>query len=600
MRKYILPSIAMLAFVFSIAWTTGAFAQEQQTLAERLLDIMRANHQITKAQYKELKKEAEKEKAAAAAQAAAAQAAAIQAAQAAAAQAAQASAAQAAEAAKAAMAQAAQAAEAAQAVQTGTKGNPRALQASWQNGLVLQSTDGAFDVHIGGRIQADVADAEPNTALLNWAKGQYSSGYKGPKTDGFGDQMRRVRLAIDGTIWKNIEFISQIEFAPTYSATTLLKSSSTAFGSSKYFGSLTTGYTASFQDVWMGVKDIPYLGRIRVGQMYETIGLEQMTSDNFTTFMERALPQNALVPARNLGFLTENTACNDRIGWEAGYFFAQQLGTPYNGVTQDATADLFSPHLDSTDASVRLYGLPWYEENGAHLLHVGIGYEHKFRSDSTSSTNPGWFDFKSYPEAYMFDSLVDTGYFMAKGADVIDPEIALVYGPFSMQGEYTWSFLNDVALPSPSSSKTGPSWKFTNRGADFSGWYAQASYFLTGEHRPYYLEANSRNYQATFGRIIPNANFNPRAGGLGAWEVAFRVSNVNLNDPAAGFTGGNETDYTAGINWYLNPNVMIKMNYIRATVGSHAPEVQTLVSSPTALPAGGHDNIFESRFQIAF
>ena len=593
MRKYILPSIVMLAFVFSIAWATVAFAQDQQTLAEKLLEIMNANHQITKAQYQELKKEAEKEKAAAAAQAAAAQAAATQAAQA--------SATEAAEAARAALGQAAQAAQAAQAIEAGTKGNPLALQPSWQNGLVFQSKDGAFDIHIGGRIQEDVADSEPNSALDKWAKTQYTSGLKGPKTDGFGDQMRRVRLAIDGRAWNNVEFISQIEFAPTYSATTLLKSSTPALpGTAKYFADITTGYTASFQDVWAGVKDIPYLGRIRVGQMYEPIGLDQQTVDNFTTFMEKALPQNALIPARNLGFLTENTACNDRIGWEAGYFFAQQTGTPYNGVTTDATADLFSPHLDATDAAVRLYALPWYEDNGAHLLHVGIGYEHKFRSDSTSPSNPGWLDFSSYPEAYMFNPLADTGYFMAKGADVIDPEIALVYGPFSVQGEYTWSRVNDVALPSPGTSSSGPNWVLTNHGANFSGWYAQASYFLTGEHRPYYLEPSSRNYQATFGRIIPNANFNPRTGGLGAWEVAFRVSNLDLNNPAAGFTGGNETDYTAGINWYLNPNVMIKMNYIYATVGAHAAEVNTLVSSPAALPTGGHDNIFETRFQIAF
>ncbi|SPJ14309.1 putative Phosphate-selective porin O and P [Syntrophobacter sp. SbD2] len=587
MRKYVLPSIVMFAFVFSIAWANVVFAQEQQTLAEKLLEIMRANHQITEAQYKELKEEAQKEKAAAAQQGTTAQAAATQAA----------------ESARAAMGQAAQAAQTALAIEAGTKGNPLGLQASWQNGLVFQSTDGAFDVHVGGRIQEDIADSEPNKALDNYSKGQFTSGLRGPKTDGFGDQMRRVRLAIDGTLWKDVEFISQIEFAPTYSATTVLKSSvnsTSKIGQAQYFADLTTGYTASFQDVWMGVKDIPFFGRIRAGQMYEPIGLEQQTVDNFNTFMEKALPQNALIPSRNLGLLTQNTACNDRLGWQAGYFFAQQTGTPYNGVATDATGDLFSPHVEATDVAVRLYALPWYENNGEHLLHVGIGYQHRFRSDSQSPSNPGWLDFSSYPEAYMFNPLVDTGYFLATGADVIDPEIALVCGPFSVQGEYTWMSVNDVSLPAASTSPTSPTWTSLNRGASFSGWYAQASYFLTGEHRPYYLEASSRNYQATFGRIIPNANFNPRAGGIGAWEVAFRVSNLDLNDPAARFTGGDETDYTAGLNWYLNPNVMIKMNYIYATVGAHAAEQNTLVSSPTALLTGGHDNIFETRFQIAF
>ncbi|SPF49667.1 exported hypothetical protein [Syntrophobacter sp. SbD1] len=54
--------VIMLAFIFSLAWQSSASAD--QTLAEKLLDIMRANHQITEQQYKELKKQAEDEKAA--------------------------------------------------------------------------------------------------------------------------------------------------------------------------------------------------------------------------------------------------------------------------------------------------------------------------------------------------------------------------------------------------------------------------------------------------------------------------------------------------------------------------------------------------------
>jgi len=558
MRKCLLASAVALVFIFSVTW--AARAADDQTLAEKLLEVMRANHQITEAQYKELKKEAEKEKAAMAAQAQVAKA-------------------------------------------PAAKPAPNALQATWNNGLRLTSEDKAFDVHIGGRIQLDVADAEANDALNVWANKQLSPGLNGPKVDGFGDQVRRARLAIDGTLWKDIEFISQIEFAPTYTTSTVLSSSAkfTAFGSkasAEYFRNLTTGYAVSFQDLWVGVKDIPYLGRFKVGQMYEPISIEQMTSDNWNTFMEKALPMNALVPTRNLGFEVQNTICDDRLGWMVGYFFAQQVSTPYNGVAVDGTADLFSPHLEDTDAAVRVTGLPWYEDNGAKLLHIGIGYEHKFRSDSTSTTNPGWLDLKTYPEGYMFSPMVDTGYFTAKGMNVIDPEIALVYGPFSVQAEYTWAFANNV-MPAFTNGNTGlPAAGVTKDNASFSGWYAYASYFLTGEHRPYNKTPSTSDYQATFGRVIPNCNFNPSSGGFGAWEVAFRVSNVDLNDTAAGFNGGNETDYTAGINWYLNPNVMLKLNYVYATVGTHA--AATLAKDGSPLFPMGHENIVESRFQIAF
>ena len=79
-RSGIASFAIVLAFIFSLLWQNSAAAQ--QTLAEKLLEIMRANHQITEEQYKQLKKEAEQEKAAqaGAAQAAAEQAAAVQAA----------------------------------------------------------------------------------------------------------------------------------------------------------------------------------------------------------------------------------------------------------------------------------------------------------------------------------------------------------------------------------------------------------------------------------------------------------------------------------------------------------------------------------------
>ncbi len=70
-RRRIASFAIGFVFIFSIAWQNSAVAQ--QTLAEKLLEIMRANHQITEEQYKQLKKEAEEEKAtqAVAAQAAA-------------------------------------------------------------------------------------------------------------------------------------------------------------------------------------------------------------------------------------------------------------------------------------------------------------------------------------------------------------------------------------------------------------------------------------------------------------------------------------------------------------------------------------------------
>ena len=127
----------------------------------------------------------------------------------------------------------------------------------------------------------------------------------------------------------------------------------------------------------------------------------------------------------------------------------------------------------------------------------------------------------------------------------------------------------------------------------FHGWYVEGTYFLTGEHRLYNVTATTSQYQATFGRIYPISDFNPRKGGTGAWELAFRVSNLDLNDTPAGFNGGNEIDFTAGINWYLNADFLVKLNYIYASVGAHPNGYGNLATS-------GNESIFESRFQVAF
>ncbi|MGC3968599.1 MAG: porin [Pirellulales bacterium] len=50
--------------------------------------------------------------------------------------------------------------------------------------------------------------------------------------------------------------------------------------------------------------------------------------------------------------------------------------------------------------------------------------------------------------------------------------------------------------------------------------------------------------------------------GAGAWELASRVSYLKLNDDNV--RGGKIADYTAGLNWYLNPYVKWQFNYIHS------------------------------------
>ena len=109
----------------------------------------------------------------------------------------------------------------------------------------------------------------------------------------------------------------------------------------------------------------------------------------------------------------------------------------------------------------------------------------------------------------------------------------------------------------------------------FNGFYAFASYFLTGEHRPYSTSSG------TFAGIKPKQNFLDGKGGLGAWEIAARYSQLDLNDE--GIDGGKLGDFTFGLNWYLNPNYRVTFNYVFAD-----------------LKDVGDTHILGMRFQVAF
>ena len=72
-------------------------------------------------------------------------------------------------------------------------------------------------------------------------------------------------------------------------------------------------------------------------------------------------------------------------------------------------------------------------------------------------------------------------------------------------------------------------------------------------------------------------------------EVALRFSYVDLN--GGSIRGGREYDLTAGLNWYLGPEVRLMLNYIQARVKDRAtpPRVDK-----------GRASIIQGRFQVDF
>jgi phosphate-selective porin OprO/OprP len=286
----------------------------------------------------------------------------------------------------------------------------------------------------------------------------------------------------------------------------------------------------SWTDVFVGASRLGPVGAVKVGQVKQPFSLERGMSRLNMTFMERSLALALGPSVRAFGFSATNTHADRRIRWRAGVFR-----------DTDEFAD-FS-NSDNTDLSFRITGLPVWRDEGGTLVQVGGSYSHTW-------VNGPSLRLRRRPESRLENRLVDTGAIAGvSGVDRMGWEISWVRGPFSAQAEYLHDFLDRSAGAGD---------------LDFWGIYGMASYFLTGEHRIYGQRAG------VFGRVIPRHDFRPWAGHWGAFQLAARLSYLDLDD--ADITGGRQTNVALGFNWYLFPNFRVMLNYVHAHVASQGGE----------------------------
>jgi phosphate-selective porin OprO/OprP len=296
------------------------------------------------------------------------------------------------------------------------------------------------------------------------------------------------------------------------------------------------GGEVTMKDVWLGIKHVGP-GTVRVGHFKEPFSLEEITSSKYITLMERSLA-NTFTPGRNVGIGYLGDALDERITYGVGIFReTDDFGEFSGGSDYNLTA--------------RVTGVPLYEDKGEKLVHVGAAYSHKkLPGDEVR--------YRARPEAHLSTRFLDTHDFEATEANLVGLEAAVVFGPVSVQGEYIMSAVQSDEAGDP----------------DFAGYYVEASYFLTGEHRNYKL------LEGAFDRVKPHRNL-MADGGFGAVQLTARYSSVDLTDGA--IEGGEMDDITLGVNWYLNPNTRIMLNYINADVDGV-----------------GEADIVQMRFQIDF
>lgn len=291
---------------------------------------------------------------------------------------------------------------------------------------------------------------------------------------------------------------------------------------------------------------IEYLGfdwfSLRLGHVKEPFSLDNMGSSNNTTFIERGLPYDAFVEGRNLGLRFHTRGRN--WSFEAGAFGKGEDGPDDN-------------HDEGAGVSARLTYVPILENR--HILHLGGSVSYR----ATGSDDI--LRFRARPESHVTDTrLVDTGNFLADDFTRLGAELAYINGPFAVLGEYMQVNVDRGRRGRP--------------GLGFNGYYAEASWFLTGESMDY------RGTRGTIGRVTPFRYLG--YDGWGALQLAARISHVDLTD--SDINGGVEDNMTLGINWYPLPYLRFSADYIK---------VLNLVGGPHD---GDEPSIFTVRTDMEF
>src|ERR1700730_3477039 len=510
---------------------------------------------------------------------------------------------------------------------------PPPVFVSFKNGLKVESFDGDFSFKIGGRIFVDggvnsrpVEAFPPPVPPLPVALVPFFPPHGG---SGFSNQVvfRQARLEVEGKAWRDWYYKFQYDFT----------------------GSGNDLIAGGFRDVWLAWQpqwasgpdivckdqDCPprYITPIafQVGHQFEPSSIERAASSKYRDFIERALPSDLLAGNRHVGFAAvtggDAPGILGKPNWslKAGvYSTSFEDGNPLGPTTTAAgvVTNVGIPAGNSAflnpvagghqywDATVRLTYAPILTPD--MLLHLGGWFRYQKPNDATATSDdrvlqPGstlrseanilglnllgtqpltcW----SSPTA----QLVGTN--CVNNVLNYGAELEAAWGPFSIQAEYLGIHYdrNPAIIFWPHAPGTSS--------VPFDGLYAFVTLYLTGESRSEQYRSYEEFNAPGDGNVAQIKILNPwRAGGWGAWELAARVAEINLNSGGFQFLqpvgtpsniqGGRQTDFTLGLNWYPDKGIRFMTNWV------HVLQLAAPLQRPDI--NGIHPNLFEVRAQV--
>ena len=377
-----------------------------------------------------------------------------------------------------------------------------------------------------GRLSLGSADGDFTFALRSVVQldaGYFAQGRNPPGVDlNSGTNFRRAQFGFTGTLWRDWSYNFTYDFGGN--------------------GIEGRGYIYRAYLEYDGLKPVS----LRVGAFSPFTSIEDATGGANLALMERP---TAVSLARGIA---------GGSGREAAQIFA--TGSNYLvslAITGQKTVD--GATFDEQQGLVARAAWLALDRDGIRWL-LNADATHVLRLADTAPGIPANFHLNAGPElAVDASSTVDTGALDARHVTEFGLETAANFGRlFTQGGWFHYDVARRSALPNP----------------DFQGWYAMATWSLTGESRPYDPAS------ASFHAPVPAAALGQK--GFGAWEAAARYSRSNLDYlpglPAAsgGVAGGVQDVWSAGLNWYPNQVIRFMLDYdnIRVThTGAPAADI---------------------------
>jgi phosphate-selective porin OprO/OprP len=399
---------------------------------------------------------------------------------------------------------------------------------SFTDGFHLKSTDGDFDLHIGGRVEEVYRDIF-DRPILGGAATKLQ-----PNTFYF----HELFLSADGTLYRDWGFKINGDFSPQ--------------GANATNGSTSANSGAIPEQAWVEWKHFNEC-RIQFGQFKSPNEAESIESPLFQELVNRS-PMSRFVENWELGMQIYGSLME-------GLFTYQIALMNGRGHLSNAGKSLVDDN-DGKELDARVTLAPWVADKQSFLkgLRAGLwgsdareGQGSRFGLNATGfpPANTG-FQSTDFAVSYLVFNTPNT--FVFHGARVREgAELTYAAGPFEFRGELM-ERRDEFFITS------GP-FNGADRMLGMRGYYGQVSCILTGEEK------------IPDARIIPLHALDPANGHWGAIELAARVGGVSfdrarLNEmfaPTTPIAAGNANRMDAlavGFNWWFTQNTKLAFDYV--------------------------------------